>query len=180
MTLSVNAPQLENEPAASVELATQLWYAAIAPAISILTSCYQVDTYLWKMAALPVTTLPPTMRGIRTAIGTPRARTPVWVLHTDGDDNYSRRRFFWPSAPRGWIEDTKLNPEGAARMLDLARGMFAGLTGTIQGNPLGWLLMYPDEIQGPLAALRAPGFRPVSWVRVCSYTVPAPEPSLAL
>lgn len=175
MELTVEAPFAENDGARTIALGVPLYEAAIAPAISFLTILLSGTAYAWKtgMSYDAVGSHPPGQTSIF-ALG--KEHAPCAILLTGHSDKRGRRRLYFPACPRGWIDSRgQLNAEGAGSMRTHLHGMLGGLLGTIENAPFAWLLAYPDAIEEPLTGFKLPGFRPVTHVRLCQYTVPFPD-----
>lgn len=175
MALTVEAPTLVNDPMATAHAVNQLWTAAIAPAISFLTTLVDGGAYLWKLgwSTSRDGTFPVGMNGIFPA--GPSHGVAV-VMHSGHTDRAARRRLIFPTCPRAWIDDHgQLEHDGAGKMLTHLRGMFAGLNGTIENAPMAWLLPNPTAFHDPITGFGRVGFRSVEHLRLCSYTVPVPD-----
>lgn len=173
--ITVDVPLLKDHPDETRGLGRPLWIAGIAPAMSFTVAMLQCSVLIhrYKGAWLNGGAIP--TFGSRFAVPSRAAETPVAVLHTDHDDKYSRRRFFFPGAPRNWVTDTRLNEEGAGELRSVLAGLYGGLKGSIENAPMDWLIYYPKIFRSPIGGLTAPGFRRVSWVRLCEYTIPSAQ-----
>lgn len=179
MSITVDYPDGVDDPVRTSKSVIPLWKAAIAPAISFLTSYVSGSGHLWKygVSVDGTGTFPVGENGI---FPMGKEHGVAVVLHSGQADRYARRRLIFPTCPRAWIDDRgQLEDDGAGKMLTHLRGMFGGLHGSIENAPFSWLMAYPETVENPLGGPKQVGFRRVEWVRLCQYTVPCPDTSLA-
>lgn len=176
LELTVDIPALTDKPLETEFVCTQLFSDAIAPAISFQCTLVAGANYVWKLGRA-VDRDPRFPGGTQPALAAPKGHGVAVVMHTGHTDRRARRRLILPGCPRGWIDNTgQVTEHGAGKLLTHLRGMFGGLNGSVENAPMAWLLAYPDAITDPLTGTKHPGFRRVEWLRLCSYTVPVPDP----
>jgi hypothetical protein len=178
--ITVDVPMFENNSGAAILMARKLWIAALAPAMSVACSMIAADVRCWRGAPYWLDGGATPTFGAQFGLPASREHTPVVVMHTDRDDRYSRRRLFLAGAPRGWITDSLVNEEGAGELRTILHGLYGGLVGSIENAPMSWLIRYPEAVPDPTTGTRVTGFRVVSHLRLCHYTVPFPDYSFTL
>lgn len=172
--LTVDAPELQDNPEKSRTLGKALYQGSVATATTRGTAPFFQETVCWKMSDLPMPDFLNVQQGTRFGPAAPRDRTAVIVMHTDHGDGRSRRRWFLGGMPADWQRDGLLTVEGAEELQTVARGMIVGLVAGDGPLPMRWLLAYPEAIPGDGLIPPQVAFRLVSHLRVCQYTERTP------
>lgn len=178
--LTVDAPELQDNPTKSRALGKVLYMGSVAQATTRATAPFFQETVCWKMSDLPFADFLNTQQGWRWGSAAPRERSAVIVMHTGHDDGRARRRWFLGGMPADWQADGLLTLEGAEELQTVARSMVMGMIAGGGGRPLQWLLAYPEAIPGDGLVPPQVGFRMVSHLRVCQYTERVPSLSSEL
>lgn len=177
--ITLDVPGFVDNLEATVASVNMVWEGAIAPAISFLVGLVDGGGYCWK-AGQNTARANTNLAGMRFAPPAGVEHGVTVVQHTGHTDRHARRRLFLPGCPASWIDNSgQITPVGAGKLLEHLRGVFAGFSGTVENNPFSWLLAYPEAIRDPMTGFGTPGFRFVQSLRLCSYTVPVPDPTLA-
>lgn len=175
VSLTLDVPSLEMNFEATAASVRPVWQGAIAPAISFLTSYVMGDGYCWKVGHYVDGDDHPVI-GEAASLPLGKDRGVAVVMQTGDADKAGRRRLILPTCPRSWADSSgQLTETGADEGLTYARGIFGGLNGSIENAPMQWLLPYANAYRDPVTGLTGPGFRPVTSLRLCSYTVPVPD-----
>src|SRR5215207_9748432 len=88
-TLTVDAPDIADNDAASRALGLELWKLCVAPATTQHLHLVAWETMQWKQSVLPAIDVPPFTSGSLTGAPAPREQTPVGILSSGGTDDFS-------------------------------------------------------------------------------------------
>jgi hypothetical protein len=177
--LTVEIPQLRDNGLATAKVGQMLWAFGVAPATSFLAMLYSYSCFVWPLKTY-IKTENRRPAGMQFHLPSRLDKTPCVVMHTNGDDRYSRRRLFFPAAPARWMDsDGMLNAEGAEKMRQTLMGLYGGLSQSVTGAPTEWWIRYPAVIPTEFPGIKKDGFRRVHHLRLCQLTIPAPDFLLA-
>lgn len=175
MEITVDAPALVDNLESTAATGLPIFNRAIAPAISFLCTHLTCDIWVWKRGfAVDGGSLhPPGQNGIF-PLG--KSHGIVALMMSGHTDKRGKRRLYFPACPRSYIDSRgQLTDFGAGEMLTVLRGWYAGFSAGIENSSFRWLNVFPDAITEPLTGFKRPGFRDVTHVRLCQYTVPVPD-----
>lgn len=172
--LSVDLPAGADRAGYCGKVGYLVFQAAIVPTMTANTVLLDVETRCWKdlPAYFPGLFVP--LLGALGGAAAPRAETPVLTLHSGHLDPWARRRFFLSGAPAVWQNDGLLTQAGQGHVQTVARGLWRGLGGIVDGGPMKWLLARPGHAEEPDSPYDGPTFRPVQYIRAHLFTDKAP------
>ena len=173
--LTVNAPALADNVAATQRLGAVLWGVVTAPAVVGSVSCSSFGCTIWRGAGIETLVPFPTLYG--NAIGTAAARenTPVLCTLTGHGDSDGRRRFYLPGAPANYVANGLLQKAGFEALIEHATGCMLGLATPDLGSGIEWLHAYPGILEPSPENVVGIAFRRVVHCRVLWHVEKAPE-----
>lgn len=174
--LTVDAPSLLNNAAASGRLGYELWPLVMAPAMSDQVELEYLEMMAWKVSAAPSVPQPKLLTGVLPLPPASRDDAACVLLHTGHVDGKARRRFYLPGIPSRWVHDGLLTDEAVARLESLMQAAFMGMERPALLSPLDWLLAYPGLLPKTSTNQRGVAFRRVTHPIVTYHTDRAPSP----
>jgi hypothetical protein len=174
-TITLDVPDLFDRPAESLEFGRRMWAGFIATAISSRCSLSFIELVRWKQTPLPLLGSGGGAAGKAGRSASTRENSGVAILHTDTGDQYSRNRLYIPNIPATWAVDGSLTDAGMANLYDWSSILFMGMARACLPGPLLWLTYYPDIDPFSPDNVRGVAFRPVEFIRICSYVDKAPD-----
>lgn len=174
-SLSVNAPQLEDQAEAAHRYGQMLYQGTVATATCRSSHPFIQEMVQWKVSDVPSVSQPSGIEGHLFGLAAPRDQTGVLVLHTGHADGRGRRRLYLGGMPRSWSLDGLLTVAGAEGLQTLGRSIINGLVAGSGPLPAELLVAYPYSVpvSGPIG--REVSFRRVSHIRVCQHTARTPD-----
>lgn len=151
------------------------WTASLALA---LTDSVRLEVFTWSTPAfggLGGIVFPQNVTGRQ--LGTPcdGNDSPCVVLLSGHADKWGKRRMHFPGAPARWITDRRLNTDGEAHMLTMARILLLGMGSFMYFNPYGIGIIHPGTSARIRSGPPVASWRHFNYARVCSMTGQCPQ-----